>query len=92
MLKVRCMPVLYDYKRKPLPNSKVWHMGCRKAAEMPSELSVGIVDVSNHRDRVGILIAVPCDEHGEVDHDTQAKYEDIADERFKELHPDAQLA
>jgi hypothetical protein len=88
-----CILVEYCYRRKPIPKSRLWHLNCYKATEQPATQASGVLDVSDAGgDQVSIFIAVPCGEHGEVDADTQAEYEDLADQKFKEIRPDAELA
>lgn len=93
MTEQRCIPVEYRYKRKPIPKSRLWHMNCYKAAAQPANYAPGILDVSHAgEDQVSIFMAVPCNEEGEVDADTQGEYEDLADQKFKVIRPDAEFA
>ena len=43
-------------------------------------------------DQVSVFMAVPCDEKGEVDGDTQDEFQELADDRFLAVRPDAELA
>jgi len=89
----RCIPVEYCYMRKPVPKSRLWHMKCRKAAAQPANRVPGLFEVSHAgEDQVSIFMAVPCNHEGEVDADTSGEYEDLADQKFKEIRADAALA
>jgi hypothetical protein len=87
-----CIPVEYRYRREPRPKSNRWHMNCHKAAPQPSLLPIGETEVIIHGDQVSIYINVPCDEQGNVDEQTQAEYEDMADHKFRGVKPRADLA
>ena len=93
MTEQRCIPVEYRYRREPVPKSRRWHMNCCKAAAQPANQAPGVVNVSHAgEDQVSIFMAVPCNQEGGVDPDTQGDYEDLADQKFKEIRPDADLA
>lgn len=88
-----CIPVEYRYKRKPIPKSRLWHLNCYKAPGSPANQSPGVLDMSDiGKNQVSIFIAIPCNEQGEVDADTQMEYEDLADQKFKEIRPNEELA
>jgi hypothetical protein len=78
-----CIPVEYCYKRKPIPKSRLWHMNCYKAAERSSSQVPEVFDVSDAGgDQVSIFIAVPCGERGEVDVDTLAEHQELANQNL----------
>ena len=87
-----CVVVEYVYKRKLLPGSKIWHMQSSRDDEPPSELEVGDSKIRGNGDTVSILIAVPCDQYGTISPETKNKYEDLADEKFLQVRPDADFA
>ncbi|MEX0716737.1 MAG: hypothetical protein WD066_09125 [Planctomycetaceae bacterium] len=87
-----CMPVLYRYMKSRLPKLDRWHTSCSKADKEPSLCPVGVLDLTVGPDEISILIAVPSNEQGDVDLDTQGAYEDIANAEFQKLRPHAVLA
>lgn len=93
MVKLLCRVVEYVYKRKPSPGSKIWHMQSEvDKEESPSELEVGDSKINAGDDTVRVLLAVPCDESGKFSEETINRYEEIADKKFLQVRPDAELA
>jgi len=61
--------------------------------EKPSLQIQGIRRISDRGgDQVSIFIAVPCNEKGKVDTDTQDVYVELAEQKFHDVRPDTEPA
>lgn len=87
-----CVLVNYLYRRDVMPRSYRWHMQPYQVTSSPEPRVPGLVDHERSADELSITIAVPCSPGGEVTDETQAEYEDLADDRFRHLQPDEELA
>jgi hypothetical protein len=86
-----CLVVEYRYNRSRATRSRVWHMeGCRAIEYLLVDLP-GEIDLDDDGDQVSIYLAVPCSSRGGIDEETLAEYEELADTRFKQVRPDAEL-
>jgi len=86
-----CLVVEYRYNRSRATRSRVWHLEGYLAIEDPLVQFPGEIDLGDDGEEVSVYLAVPCSSRGEIDEETLAEYEELADARFKQLRPDAEL-
>jgi hypothetical protein len=86
-----CIVVEYRYNRSRATRSRAWYMEGYRAIEDPLVQRPGEIDLGDDGDQVSVCLAVPCSSRGEIDQETLAEYEGLADARFKQLRPDAEL-
>jgi hypothetical protein len=86
-----CLLTNYLYRRVPIPTSVQWHMNWHKISVSPAMRVPGFVDQEGGANQCSINFAIPCSTSGEIDPETQAEYEDLADERFSRLCPGQKL-
>lgn len=82
----------YVYRRKPFPGSREWHMNPYSDKIVEPNQRITTFDVMRSADQIVLTISVPCTSDGTVSRETHELYEDLADTRFRELMPEAELA
>lgn len=87
-----CILVNYLYRRDPMPRSVQWHMNAYRLSETPESRVPGFVDQESSDDQLSITFAIPCAQGGDIDEETQGEYEELADDRFRQLRPGQELA
>jgi hypothetical protein len=86
-----CLLVDYTYSRKPVPGAVQWDLDGKIITESPLLREPGLVAQEDGTDRLCITFALPCSTSGEIEENTQTKYEELADDRFRTLHPGQKL-
>jgi hypothetical protein len=67
-------------------------MNWYKMPVSPARRVPGFVEQEGGANQGSITFAIPCSASGEIDSETQAEYEELADERFAQLCPGQELA
>jgi hypothetical protein len=86
-----CLVVEYRYNRCRATRSRVWRLEGYLAIQDPLVGPPGELNFGDDGKVVSVYMAVPCSSRGEIDEETLAEYEELADTRFKQLRPDAEL-
>jgi len=86
-----CVLVEYRFRREVIPGSRRWHL-IPVTDWVPGPAAPGEVEVADAGDHVSLYYRVPCDAQGKVDQETQDEYVEIAEGRFLQIRPGADLA